>query len=168
MKTIGKGFTLVELVVVVMIIGVITFITVPRMVSAVVALGKSNTGAERIAAAIRQCRTLAISNAATNQDGFELGMKNTVGGSYTKFEIAQVINGQTSTVVESGTIPGTLVESGPAKVTCTCTSPGSGTFRFGPLGNRTGGSGGLTVVGGGKTFAISVVTTTGMVKCTQQ
>ena len=49
MKTAGKGFTLVELIIVVLIIGAITFIAVPRMMMAVVTLGKSNTGAERIA-----------------------------------------------------------------------------------------------------------------------
>jgi prepilin-type N-terminal cleavage/methylation domain-containing protein len=151
MKTDRKGFTLVELIVIVSIIGVITFIAVPRLVMATIALGRSQTGAEKIAAAIRHCRTLAISNANAYPQGFKVNM--TGSGSYTGL---QIINVQTSAVVESSTIP--------AKVTCT----GANDFVFGPLGNRTGDTDSLTVSGGGKTYLISVVTGTGMVKCTQQ
>ena len=151
MKTNRKGFTLVELIVIVSIIGVITFIAVPRLVMATIALGRSQTGAEKIAAEIRHCRTLAISNANAYPQGFKVRM--TGSGSYTGLEI---VNVQTGAVVESDTIP--------AKVSCT----GAPDFQFAPLGNRINDTDSLTVSGGGKTYLISVVTGTGMVQCTQQ
>ena len=153
MKTVRKGLTLIELIIVVMIIGALAFIAVPRLIMATVALGGSNTGAERIAAAIRHCRTLAISNALNNPQGFSLNMTNVVSGSYTGF---QIVNVRTNDVNETGTIP--------ANVTCS----GASQFQFGPLGSRIGGTGNLTVSGGGKTYVISVFTSTGMVQCTKQ
>jgi prepilin-type N-terminal cleavage/methylation domain-containing protein len=151
MKTAEKGFTLIELIIVVLIIGAITFVAVPRLIMATVTFGGTSTGAERMAAAIRHCRTLAISNANAYPQGFTLNM--TGSGSYTGF---QIVNVQTSAVIESDTIA--------SGVSCT----GSNQFKFGPFGDRTGGSGTLTFSGGGKTYVISVVTSTGMVQCTLQ
>ncbi|MFA5292969.1 MAG: hypothetical protein WC496_08050 [Phycisphaerae bacterium] len=150
MKTAKKGTTLVELLIVLLMMGAIIFIAVPRLGSATIALGKSQTAANKMAAAIRHCRTLAISNAAQYPQGFTLNMIGS--GSYTSF---QIVNVQTGQVVESGTIP--------ANVSCT----GAGQFQFGPLGNRTGGTGNLTVTMSGKTYVISVITATGMVQCTK-
>ena len=153
MKTVRKGLTLIELIIVVMIIGALAFIAVPRLIMATVALGGSNTGAERIAAAIRHCRTLAISNALNNPQGFSLNMTNVVSGSYTGF---QIVNVRTNDVNETGTIPADVNFNGDRE------------FQFGPFGDRTVGTGILTVSGGGKSYEISVVTGTGMVKCTKK
>lgn len=112
---------------------------------------KSETTANNIASAIRLCRTLAISNAAVNQQGFSLNM--TGAGSYTGF---QIVNLQTGQTVKSETIP--------QGVNCV----GADDFRFNPLGSRTGENDNLTVSAGGKTYVISVISSTGMVKCTKQ
>jgi len=148
MKTARKGFTLIELIIVVLIIGALTFIAVPRLIMATVTLGRTNTSAERIAAAIRHCRTLAISKALNNPQGFELDITD---ANYTIFNV------RTGDVNETGTIPADV----------NCTKNGDGRFQFGPFGDRTDGTGSLTVIGGGKTYEISVVKSTGMVQCTK-
>lgn len=142
-----KGVTLVELLIVVIIIGVMTFIAVPRMGFSIITGSKAQTNAQKIAAAIRYARSLAIANAATNQQGFALNM---TGSPYTGF---QIVNLKTSDVNETGSIA--------PEVSCT----GANDFRFGPLGNRLLDSDSLTVSAGGKTYTITVVSATGMVKC---
>jgi hypothetical protein len=72
------------------------------------------------------------------------------GSPYSGFEI---VNLATSDVNETGSID--------PQVSCT----GANDFRFGPLGNRLVDSDSLTVSAGGKTYTITVVSATGMVKC---
>jgi prepilin-type N-terminal cleavage/methylation domain-containing protein len=142
-----KGVTLVELLIVVIIIGVMTFVAVPRMGFSIITGSKAQTNAQKIAAAIRYARSLAIANAATNTQGFSLNM---TGSPYTGF---QIVNLQTSDVNQTDSIA--------SGVSCT----GANDFRFGPLGNRLLDSDSLTVSAGGKTYTITVVSATGMVKC---
>lgn len=146
-----KGVTLVELIIVVIIIGIMTMVSVPRMALSLVTIGKAQTAAHKIAAAIRFTRSLAIADANNNQQGFTINM--TGGGSYTGY---QVVNIKTSEVMETGSID--------SAVSCT----GANDFTFGPLGNRLTDSDNLTVSGGGKTYIISVVSATGMIKCEKQ
>ncbi|MCE5340055.1 MAG: hypothetical protein LLF92_02865 [Planctomycetaceae bacterium] len=148
MKKTVKAVTLVEMLIVVLIISVLTFVAVPRMGMATVFKGKAQTTANQIAAAVRLCRTMAISNAAQNRQGFSLTF--TGSGTYTGF---QITNLQTSQVVKT------------EKLTNGITYSGTTSFWFGPLGSRTDTGGNLTVSAGGKTLVISVVSTTGMVKC---
>jgi len=147
MKKNAKAVTLVELLIVVFIISIFTFIAVPRMGMATVFKGKAQTSANQIASAIRLCRSLAISNAADNQQGYCLNI------TAHKFEI---VNLKTSQVVKTDKIQ--------SEITCT----GDTSFQFNTIGSRFGGTGNLTVSGGGKTYTISVVSATGMVKCAQQ
>lgn len=151
MKKTAKAATLIELLIVVLIISAFTFIAVPRMGMATIFRGKSETAASQIASAIRYCRTLAIDNAAVNQQGYRLNM--TGAGSYSGF---QIVNLQTSQVVKTETIPD--------GITCT----GANDFQFGPIGSRIGDNDNLTISAGGKTFVISTISATGMVKCAQQ
>ncbi len=151
MATSRNGVTLVELIVVVLILGVMTFVVVPRMGLSLITAGKTQTTARKITAAIRYARSLAISNAANYPQGFRLDM--TGAGSYTGY---QIINISTSDVNDTGSID--------SSVSCT----GADDFIFKPLGYRAGDTDSLTVSGGGRTYVISVVTATGMVKCEEQ
>ena len=148
MKTKARAVTLVEMLIVVLIISVLTFVAVPRMGMATVFKGKAQTTANQIAAAVRLCRSMAISSAAQNQQGFCLTF--TGSNSYTGF---QITNLQTLQVVKTETLPTSITYSGTTS------------FSFGPLGSRTDSGGNLTVSAGGKNCIISVVATTGMVKC---
>lgn len=151
MKAQRKGVTLVELLVVVLIIAAMTFVAIPRFSMATAKAGDAQTAAQKIAAGIRYTRSLAISNAATNTQGFSLNM--TGSGSYTGFTIVDLNSGS---VIKTETIN--------QNVACT----GANDFRFGPLGNRLIDSDSLTVSAGGKTLNITVISATGMVKCQQQ
>jgi MSHA pilin protein MshC len=151
MKPKRKAVTLVELLVVVLIIGIMAFIAVPRMGLSIISGGKAQTASQQIAAAIRYTRSLAIANAATNSYGYSFQITTVPTG----YKIED-LTPPTPHVVETGSI---------AKgVTCS-----AGSFSFGPLGNGPQGNSSMTVEeAGGKKFKITVISTTGMVKCEKQ
>jgi len=146
-----EAFSLVELILVVLFIGIVAAIAVPRLNFAVISKHKAEATARKIVTDLRRTRRMAISDAAGNDEGFELIM----GGSepYNDYEIENRDTGET---VDSHTI-----DSG---VSCT----GGKNFRFGPLGNLNGGSDTqLALSAEGKTFTITIIPATGTVKCVE-
>jgi Tfp pilus assembly protein FimT len=147
-----KGaFTLVELILIVLFVGILAFIVVPRMNLSVVSKQKAETTARKIITDLRRTRRLAISDAANNTAGFALKM--TGSSPYTGYEIENL---DTAETVDSYTID--------SAITCT----GGSEFNFGPLGNLLSGSDTqLSVEAPGKTFTITITSATGMIKCTE-
>jgi Tfp pilus assembly protein FimT len=148
-----RGFTLVELILIVLFLGIFAVITVPRLQFATLYGKQADTVAKKIVTDLRRTRTLAISNAANNTYGFALNMTGT--GYYTGYEIVNLK--PPSATVDSHTID--------SDISCA----GGATFQFGPLGNLLAGSNTqLTVAAGGKTFTITIVSATGAVKCQEE
>ena len=146
------AYSAVELIICVLFLGILAAISVPRMTFFIISKQKAETFANQVVTDLRRTRRLAISDAATNTDGYELNMIG--GGPYTGYEI---VNLNTSTTITNGTF------SIDSDISC----DGGANFQFGPLGNRKPGSGTqLTVTGGEKTFTITI-TLIGMVKCVE-
>jgi Tfp pilus assembly protein FimT len=146
------AYSLAEMIVVVMIIGALAFIAVPRLNFGVLGHKQANAAARQIATDLRRARTLAISKAVNNPSGYKLQM---VGSSpYTSYQI--IDSNGAATVVDTLTI-----NSG---VSCT----GGSLFKFGPLGNLLTGSSStpITISADGQTYTITVISSTGIVQCT--
>ena len=144
----SNAHTLVELIIIVVILGALAFIAIPRLRFATLYRKQADTVARKIVTDLRRTRQLAISNAATNTNGFAL---NRTGLTY---EIADG-NG---TPIPNGTFP---IDP---KITCS----GGTSFQFGPLGNlKTESDSQLTVSAEGKIFTISITRATGMIQCTR-
>jgi Tfp pilus assembly protein FimT len=151
MKKKRAAYSLVELVIVMIFLGVIATIAVPRLNYSTISGQKADTIAWKIVTDLRRTRSLAISNAAENTTGFALNM--TGSSPYSGYEIQNL---NTSAIVDSHSID--------SNINCT----GSSQFKFGPLGNLLTGSGNqLVVSASGKTFTITLTTATGTVKCTE-
>ena len=145
------AFSLAELVIIVMFLGIIAAIAVPRLNFSATSKQKADTIARKILTDLRRTRRLAISNAADNTDGFALNM--TGSSPYSGYEIKNLQNAET---VDSHTID--------SDISCT----GGTTFQFSPLGNLKAGSDTqLAISASGKTFTITITVATGMVKCTE-
>lgn len=143
------GFSFAELILIVLILGVLAFVAVPKMQFATLRRQKADTVARKIATDLRLTRRLAITNAAENVEGYHLRMQG--GGPYNGYEM---VNRDTDEVVGSHSID--------SDVSCT----GGNLFKFGPLGNLLSGSDTqLTVSSEGKSFTITIVSATGTVKC---
>ncbi|MHC4113844.1 MAG: hypothetical protein ACYSSL_00755 [Planctomycetota bacterium] len=146
-----KAFTLIELILIVLILGAISAICIPRLNFAVVSNQQAECLVSKIVTDLRRTRTLAISNAANNTVGFAL---NVVGSpSNRSYEI---VNLDTGATVDSYTIN--------SDINCT----GGEQFEFGPSGSLLGGSDTeLNISTGQISFTITIVSTTGMVKYTE-
>jgi Tfp pilus assembly protein FimT len=140
-----KAFTIVELLLIVLFLGIFAAIAVPRLQFATLHRKQADADARKIVTDLRRTRTLAISNAVTHSDGYMLEVTGS-----SSYQIG-IINGP---IVDTLTIDSTI----------SCID---GTeFRFGPLGTPQPGSGTrLTVAANGKTFTITIVSATGAVKC---
>ncbi len=168
-----NAHTLIELILVILILAAVAFIAIPKLQFATVYRKQADTVARKIVTDLRRTRQLAISNAATNTDGFQLKMSGisatpipvpvpalillaapaAVPLGYTGYEI---INLNTGTTIDSHTID--------SVIRCT----GGKYFSFGPLGNLKAGSGTqLTIAARGKSFIISITSATGMIQCTE-
>jgi len=144
-----KGFSYVEMLMVVLFIGILAAIAVPRLNMALVSKYQAETTAKKIVTDLRRTRRLAISDAVNNTDGFSLRL---LGPSpYTGYEI---VNLDTAANVDSHTIDPEVTVTGTADQ-----------FDFGHLGNLTSTYTQITVSAEGKTFTITIIPATGTVKC---
>lgn len=146
-----KAFTLAELVIVVIFLGIFAIIAIPKLNFSAVSKKRADTVARKITTDLRRTRRLAISNAASNTSGYSLNM--TGGSPYSGYEIRNL---NTSATEDTLTID--------SSISCT----GGILFKFGPLGNLLSGSDtSLTISASGKTFTITITTATGMIVCTE-
>lgn len=147
----AKGYTVAELIIVLLFVAAFAAVAVPRINFSAVTKRKADTLARRITTDLRHTRILAVSNGAINSVGFGLYMLG--GEPYSSYEIRNL---DTSDVVSSHTItPG---------ISCT----GGSIFKFEPLGNLEGTSDtSLTVSAQGKTYNITIIAATGMIKCNE-
>ena len=149
----AEAYSLVEAILIVLFIGIFAAIAIPRLNFAVISKHKAETTAKKIVTDLRRTRRMAISDAANNNKGFELNM--TGGGPHDSYQIE---NCDTHEVLEVHEID--------SSVSVNCSN--SKKFSFEPLGNRKGAeNGNITVSAEGKTFTITVVPATGMIKCTE-
>ncbi len=146
-----KAYSLVEFIIIVLFIGILAAITVPRIDFAIVSKQQVDTVTRKIVTDLRRTRGLAISDAANNTSGYEL--KLTGSGPYTGYDI---INLDDSAVVDSFEIDPDV----------TCTS-GDDDFIFGPMGNLTSSEYQLNIAAQGRSFTITIIPATGMVKCVE-
>ena len=145
--------TLAEVILIVLFLGILAVIAIPRLSLSTLSKQKADCLAQKIVTDLRRTRRLAISDAASNTDGFALNM--TGSAPYTGYEI---VNLDTSTTITNGTF------SIDSAIVCT----GGDEFKFGPLGNLLSGSDtNLSVSAEGKSFTIDITSATGMVKCTE-
>ena len=149
-----RAFGLVELIIVVMWLGILAAIAVPRLNRAAISKNKAQTTARKIVADLRLTRRLAISDAANNTQGYELQM--VAPPPYASYEIIDCSSPLTT--VDSHTID--------SDVSVTCPTPPL--FIFGPLGNLKSGSGTeITVSAEGRSFTVTLNSATGTVKCVE-
>ncbi len=146
-----RAFTLVELILTVLFIGIFAFIAVPKLNFAALYRQQADTVARKIITDLRRTRSLAISNAADNTAGFRLQMNGS-----TTYSSYRIVDANSGSVEDSHTID--------SSINCA----GGSTFEFGYLGNlKTGSDTQLTVSASGKTFTITIIPATGTVKCTE-
>lgn len=144
-----NGYSMVELVVVVLILAVLTCLAVPRLRFDAVGKVDAEAVARRISTDLRLARSRAILQATQSPAGCALTM--TGSEPYQGYDIVDL---RDSTLIASHDLP--------ADVRCT----GGRRFEFSPLGGlKEGSDTELQVSSQGRTLTVSVLAATGMVKC---
>jgi prepilin-type N-terminal cleavage/methylation domain-containing protein len=145
------GFSIVEMLLVVIIIGVLAIVAVPRFSMSTVFIKQDEALVKKLMVDLRKARLMAIANAADNSSGFQLRINTSSPKSY------EIRNLKTSAVVETFPIDSRVTFSGTTQ------------FSFTPLGAlNPATSTQLTVTGDGKTWVFDIYGYTGAVKCTEQ
>jgi len=137
---------------VVLILGILACVAVPRLNLAAVAGTKTDAVVQRIATDLRRARANAIQQAAWNPTGFAVVM--TGGSPYTGYNLIDL---SSSEVIEASSIPDDVRCSGGQR------------FEFGPLGSLCSASDTrLQITSAGRDYVIEVVPATGAVKWTRR
>lgn len=175
-----NAHTLVEVIVIVLILGALAFIAAPRLQYSTLYRKKADTVAKRIVTALRRTRRLAITNAATNTDGFALNRTSStfvtdlrhtrrlaVTDAATSIE-GSVLSKTGSTFEIEDLSDSSTVANSTFTVESNINCSGGTSFQFGPLGNlKTGSDSQLIVSSNGRSFTINIIPATGIVQCTQ-
>jgi Tfp pilus assembly protein FimT len=141
-----NAHTLAELVVVVMILGVMASIAIPRLQFQAVQKKKLEAASLKMVADLRRCRSMALRDAATNSKGFEIKFD---GDDYVIDDL------DSKDTIDSIVMDTSISVSADAK------------YDFGPLGNLTKGGSDITLSADGKSYSISFVAATGAVSCSE-
>lgn len=151
MKRTRKAYTLAEMVIVSVIVGIMASIAIPRLNLAAIHKQVADTTVRKIVTDLRRTRSLAISDAANNNDGYELKLYGS--GSYTSYSIKNRDTGEK--IVEHDFDSNITVTADGKK------------FKFSPLGDALKGASTITVSSSGRSFTITVTRATGMIKCVE-
>ena len=146
------GHTIAELLIVVLIVGVLTAVAIPRLQFGLIGQNQAKAAAWKIVADLRRTRSLAILHAATNTQGFGLEMQ--CRGTRTTYDLVDLSD---SRAVDSHTLASDVAWDGGSQ------------FRFNPLGALQEGSDSvLEISGGQRVFAIRIIPATGSVTCQEK
>ncbi|AQT69771.1 type II secretion system protein H [Anaerohalosphaera lusitana] len=151
-RELEAGYTLAEVIVVVMFIGIFAAVAIPRIDFGIVRKHAAETAAHKIVTDLRRTRHMAISNASENSQGYRMDFVSVDGRA--GYRLIDLSNN--SKVDEQ------FVSD---EISCS----GAGSYDFGPLGNlKAGSDDSLEVAADGKTFSVAIVRSTGAVKCTEE
>lgn len=137
-----KGFSLIELMIVVLFLAALTTIAIPRVNLSGIRRREAETTTMKMITSIRRTRSMAISKAATHPHGFafKLNLKN-------EPCTYQIVDQLDNSVIDSQEID--------TDITVSC--KGNGEYPFGPLGNlENNAKKEITVSAEGREFEITI------------
>lgn len=146
-----NAYTLVEMMVVVMIVGIMAGVAIPRFNFDVICRKSVDKEAHKLVGNLRRTRSLALRDAAINSSGYWLILTD-----------PEPYSGYTIRSVETWELVDTVTFDPGVDVTLT---GGSAWFKFDNLGTFSNYSNhGISIAGSGKSIAISFIPATGAVK----